>query len=129
MEKSSPGLAAWAERDIDPLEVMPGIGFVPYSPLGKGFLTGAMNENTKLPENDCRSIPPRFTPQSLEGEPRASGSPRADREREKATPAQIALAWLLAQKYPEGALIPRRARVDVAPLPGRHEASDWSAGG
>jgi aryl-alcohol dehydrogenase-like predicted oxidoreductase len=74
-----------------------GIGFVPYSPLGKGFLTGAMNKDTRLGEGDFRSILPRFTPEALEKNQalvdllkRIAG--------EKATPAQIALAWLLAQK-------------------------------
>jgi aryl-alcohol dehydrogenase-like predicted oxidoreductase len=75
-----------------------GIGFVPYSPLGKGFLTGAMNENTKLPENDFRSILPRFTPDAMKANQALVDLLKEIGERKKATPAQIALAWLLAQK-------------------------------
>jgi len=75
-----------------------GIGFVPYSPLGKGFLTGAMNENTKLPENDFRSILPRFTPEAMKANQALVDLLKQIGERKKATPAQIALAWLLAQK-------------------------------
>ena len=75
-----------------------GIGFVPYSPLGKGFLTGAMNENTKLPENDFRSILPRFTPDAMKANQALVDLLKEIGERKKGTPAQIALAWLLAQK-------------------------------
>ncbi|GLR92123.1 aldo/keto reductase [Bradyrhizobium iriomotense] len=75
-----------------------GIGFVPYSPLGKGFLTGAMNENTKLPEGDFRSILPRFTPEAMKANQALVDLLKQIGERKKATPAQIALAWLLAQK-------------------------------
>ena len=85
-------------------EVLPtleelGIGFVPFSPLGKGFLTGKIDENTKFDSSDFRSIVPRFTPEALEGEsgPGRSAGGRSP-TRKKATPAQIALAWLLAQK-------------------------------
>ena len=75
-----------------------GIGFVPYSPLGKGFLTGAMNKDTKLAAGDFRSILPRFTPEALEkNQALVDLLKRIAREKE-ATPAQIALAWLLAQK-------------------------------
>ena len=75
-----------------------GIGFVPYSPLGKGFLTGAMNENTKLSENDFRSLLPRFTPEAMKANKALVDLLKQIGERKKATPAQIALAWLLAQK-------------------------------
>ena len=75
-----------------------GIGFVPYSPLGKGFLTGAMNENTKLSENDFRSLLPRFTPEAMKANQALVDLLKQIGERKKATPAQIALAWLLAQK-------------------------------
>lgn len=75
-----------------------GIGFVPYSPLGKGFLTGAMNETTKLPEGDFRSILPRFTPEAMKANQALVDLLKQIGERKKATPAQIALAWLLAQK-------------------------------
>jgi aryl-alcohol dehydrogenase-like predicted oxidoreductase len=84
-------------------EVLPtleelGIGFVPYSPLGKGFLTGKMSENTKFDSSDFRNILPRFTPEALKANQALVGLLRQIAERKKATPAQIALAWLLAQK-------------------------------
>jgi aryl-alcohol dehydrogenase-like predicted oxidoreductase len=75
-----------------------GIGFVPYSPLGKGFLTGAMGKDTKIAENDFRRILPRFTPEAMErNQPLVDLLKRIAGEK-SATPAQIALAWLLAQK-------------------------------
>ena len=75
-----------------------GIGFVPYSPLGKGFLTGAMNKDTRLGEGDFRSILPRFTPEALEKNQALVDLLKRIAGEKKATPAQIALAWLLAQK-------------------------------
>ncbi len=75
-----------------------GIGFVPYSPLGKGFLTGAMNENTKLDNTDFRSTLPRFTPEAMKANQALIDLLGQIANRKKATPAQIALAWLLAQK-------------------------------
>jgi aryl-alcohol dehydrogenase-like predicted oxidoreductase len=75
-----------------------GIGFVPYSPLGKGFLTGAMSKETKLGEGDFRSILPRFTPEAMEKNQALVDLLKRIAERKEATPAQIALAWLLAQK-------------------------------
>ena len=75
-----------------------GIGFVPYSPLGKGFLTGAMNENTKLGKDDFRSTLPRFTPEAMEKNQALVDLLKRIAAEKKATPAQIALAWLLAQK-------------------------------
>lgn len=75
-----------------------GIGFVPYSPLGKGFLAGAMNQNTKLAENDFRSLLPRFTPEAMAANQALVDLLKQIAEAKKATPAQIALAWLLAQK-------------------------------
>jgi aryl-alcohol dehydrogenase-like predicted oxidoreductase len=75
-----------------------GIGFVPYSPLGKGFLTGAMNENTKLDSTDFRSTLPRFTPEAMKANRALIDLLGTIAIRKKATPAQIALAWLLAQK-------------------------------
>jgi aryl-alcohol dehydrogenase-like predicted oxidoreductase len=85
------------------LEVIPmleelGIGFVPYSPLGKGFLTGAMNENTKLDSTDFRSTLPRFTPEAMKANQVLIDLLGTIAKRKHATPAQIALAWLLAQK-------------------------------
>jgi len=84
-------------------EVLPtleelGIGFVPYSPLGKGFLTGAMNENTKFESNDFRSNLPRFKPEALKANQALVDLLGNIAQKKKATPAQIALAWLLAQK-------------------------------
>src|SRR3954471_1013319 len=75
-----------------------GIGFVPYSPLGKGFLTGAMNKDTKLGEGDFRTILPRFTPQAMEKNQGLVDLLMRIAGEKNATPAQIALAWLLAQK-------------------------------
>jgi aryl-alcohol dehydrogenase-like predicted oxidoreductase len=75
-----------------------GIGFVPYSPLGKGFLTGAMNKETKLDENDFRKLLPRFTPEALEKNQALVALLQRIATAKGATPAQIALAWLLAQK-------------------------------
>ena len=84
-------------------EVLPtleelGIGFVPYSPLGKGFLTGKMNENTTFDSSDFRSRLPRFTPEALKANQALIELLGKIGRRKKATPAQIALAWLLAQK-------------------------------
>jgi len=84
-------------------EVLPtleelGIGFVPYSPLGKGFLTGKMDANTTFGSNDFRSTLPRFTPQALKANHALVDLLGKVAAEKKATPAQIALAWLLAQK-------------------------------
>jgi aryl-alcohol dehydrogenase-like predicted oxidoreductase len=84
-------------------EVLPtleelGIGFVPFSPLGKGFLTGKINENTTFDNSDFRNIVPRFTPEARKANQALVDLLREIAERKKATPAQIALAWLLAQK-------------------------------
>src|SRR3954471_5221101 len=83
-----------------------GIGFVPYSPLGKGFLTGAMGKDTKLPANDFRSTVPRFSPEAMEKNQAFVDLLKRVAEEKGATPAQIALAWLLAQ------------RPYVVPIPG-----------
>jgi aryl-alcohol dehydrogenase-like predicted oxidoreductase len=84
-------------------EVLPtleelGIGFVPYSPLGKGFLTGKMDENTKFDSTDFRNTLPRFTPEARKANQVLVDLLGKIAERKKATPAQIALSWLLAQK-------------------------------
>ncbi len=84
-------------------EVLPtleelGIGFVPFSPLGKGFLTGKIDENTTFDSTDFRNIVPRFTPEARKANQALVDLLREIAERKKATPAQIALAWLLAQK-------------------------------
>ena len=75
-----------------------GIGLVPYSPLGKGFLTGKMNENTTFDSTDFRSSLPRFTPEALKANQTLVDLLGSIAAEKKATPAQIALAWLLAQK-------------------------------
>ena len=86
------------EKEVIPTLEELGIGFVPYSPLGKGFLTGAMNENTKLDSSDFRSTLPRFTPEAMKANQALVDLLALIAQRKKATPAQIALAWLLAQK-------------------------------
>jgi aryl-alcohol dehydrogenase-like predicted oxidoreductase len=75
-----------------------GIGFVPFSPLGKGFLTGKINESTKLDSTDSRNILPRFAPEARKANLAFVDYLKQVAEQKKATPAQIALAWLLAQK-------------------------------
>ena len=86
------------EKEVIPTLEELGIGFVPFSPLGKGFLTGAMNENTKLASNDFRSTLPRFTPEAMKVNQALVDLLGRIGERKGATTAQIALAWLLAQK-------------------------------
>jgi len=75
-----------------------GIGFVPFSPLGKGFLTGKIDENTTFDSSDFRNIVPRFTPDARKTNLALVDLLRSVAKRKKATPAQIALAWLLAQR-------------------------------
>lgn len=75
-----------------------GIGFVPYSPLGKGFLTGKMDENTSLGKGDFRSTLPRFTPEARKTNQSFVDLLGTIAKQKNATPAQIALGWLLAQK-------------------------------
>jgi aryl-alcohol dehydrogenase-like predicted oxidoreductase len=75
-----------------------GIGFVPFSPLGKGFLTGKINEETKFDKTDFRNIVPRFTPENRRANQVLVDLLSKIAETKKATPAQIALAWILAQK-------------------------------
>ena len=75
-----------------------GIGFVPFSPLGKGFLTGTINESTKFDKTDFRNIVPRFTPEARKANQALVDLLGRVAARKKATPAQIALAWLLARK-------------------------------
>jgi len=86
------------EAEVIPTLEELGIGLVPYSPLGKGFLTGKMDENTKLASNDFRSTLPRFTPEAMKANRAIVDLLNAMAKRKNATPAQIALAWLLAQK-------------------------------
>src|SRR5436190_1174114 len=75
-----------------------GIGFVPYSPLGKGFLTGAMSKETKLGEGDFRKTIPRFSPEAMEKNQALVDLLKRVADEKGATPAQVALAWLLAQR-------------------------------
>src|SRR5579884_2952931 len=86
------------EEEILPTCEELGIGFVPYSPLGKGYLTGKIDENTKFDRSDFRSILPRFTPEALKANQALVNLLQEIAKQKKATPAQIALAWLLAQK-------------------------------
>ena len=86
------------EKEVIPTLEELGIGFVPYSPLGKGFLTGKMDEKTTFDNSDFRSTLPRFTPEALKANQVLIELLNGIAERKKATPAQIALAWLLAKK-------------------------------
>ena len=86
------------EKEVIPTLEELGIGLVPYSPLGKGFLTGAMNDSTKFESNDFRSTLPRFTPEALKANQALVDLLTSIAKRKNATPAQIALAWVLAQK-------------------------------
>src|SRR5437762_5842910 len=86
------------EAEVFPTLEELGIGFVPYSPLGRGFLTGKMNENTTFDSSDFRNILPRFTPEARKANQALVDLLGKIAKRKKATPAQIALAWLLAQK-------------------------------
>jgi aryl-alcohol dehydrogenase-like predicted oxidoreductase len=86
------------EKEVLPTLEEFGIGFVPYSPLGKGFLTGKINENTTFDSTDFRNQLPRFTPEARKANQALVDLLGQIAQRKKATPAQIALAWLLAQK-------------------------------
>ena len=86
------------EEELLPTLEELGIGLVPFSPLGKGFLTGKIDEKTEFVKTDFRNIVPRFTPEARKANQALVDLLRAIAERKKSTPAQIALAWLLAQK-------------------------------
>jgi aryl-alcohol dehydrogenase-like predicted oxidoreductase len=86
------------EAEVIPTLEELGIGFVPFSPLGKGFLTGKINENTKFDSGDFRNIVPRFTAEARKANQSVVDLLGNLAEQNKATPAQIALAWLLSQK-------------------------------
>jgi len=90
----------WREPEAEVLPTLEelGIGFVPFSPLGRGFLTGKIDENSTFDSSDFRNIVPRFTPEARKANQALVDLLRRVAERKKATPAQIALAWLLAQK-------------------------------
>ena len=87
-----------AEEEVLPALEELGIGFVPFSPLGRGFLTGKMNENTTFDSSDLRNTLPRFTPEARKANRSLVDLLGEIAKRKKAMPAQIALAWLLAQK-------------------------------
>jgi aryl-alcohol dehydrogenase-like predicted oxidoreductase len=95
-----------AEKEIIPTLEELGIGFVPFSPLGKGFLTGAMTEQTQFDKNDFRNIVPRFSEENRKANQALVDLLKKIAAEKEATPAQIALAWLLAQK------------PFIAPIPG-----------
>jgi aryl-alcohol dehydrogenase-like predicted oxidoreductase len=86
------------EREVLPVLEELGIGFVPYSPLGRGFLTGKMDENTTFDVKDFRSALPRFSPEAIKANQVVIDLLKQIGRQKDATPAQIALAWLLAQK-------------------------------
>lgn len=99
------------EKEVIPTLEELGIGFVPYSPLGKGFLTGKMDENTKLEAGDFRNILPRFTPEAMKANRTLVDLLGSIGRAKNASPAQVALAWLLAQK------------PWIAPIPGTTKLS------
>jgi aryl-alcohol dehydrogenase-like predicted oxidoreductase len=99
------------EEEVIPTLEELGIGFVPYSPLGKGFLTGKIDENTTFDKSDFRNIVPRFTPEARKANQVVVDLLGRIAKQKKATPAQIALAWLLAQK------------PWIAPIPGTTKLS------
>jgi aryl-alcohol dehydrogenase-like predicted oxidoreductase len=90
----------WREPEAEVIPTLEelGIGFVPFSPLGKGFLTGKISEDTKFDKSDFRNIVPRFSPENRKANQSVVNLLGIMAQRKKATPAQIALAWLLAQK-------------------------------
>ncbi len=90
----------WREPEADVLPALEelGIGFVPFSPLGKGFLTGMIDENTTFASTDFRNIVPRFTPEARKANKALVDLLGAIAARKRATPAQLALAWLLAKR-------------------------------
>jgi aryl-alcohol dehydrogenase-like predicted oxidoreductase len=90
----------WREPELEIIPTLEelGIGFVPFSPLGKGFLTGAINENTKFDATDFRNIVPRFSEENRKANQKLVDLLGAIAKQKNATPAQIALGWLLAQK-------------------------------
>jgi aryl-alcohol dehydrogenase-like predicted oxidoreductase len=99
------------EQEIMPTLEELGIGFVPFSPLGKGFLTGKIDEKTKFESGDFRNIVPRFSPEARKANQAVVDLLSAIGAQKKATPAQIALAWLLAQK-PWIVPIPGTTKID-----------------
>ena len=98
------------EEDVMPTLEELGIGFVPFSPLGKGFLTGKINEDTKFDSTDFRNVVPRFTAENRKANQTLVDLLGKFAEQKKATPAQLALAWLLAQRW-------------IVPIPGTTKLS------
>jgi aryl-alcohol dehydrogenase-like predicted oxidoreductase len=90
----------WREPEAEVIPTLEelGIGFVPFSPLGKGFLTGKISEDTKFDKTDFRNVVPRFTPENRKANQALVDQLGKFAQQKKATPAQVALAWLLAQK-------------------------------
>ena len=90
----------WRQPEIELLSTLEelGIGFVPFSPLGKGFLTGKIDENTKFDSSDFRNVVPRFSPEARKANQSMIDLLTSIAAKKNATPAQVALAWLLAQK-------------------------------
>ena len=90
----------WREPEAEVIPTLEelGIGFVPFSPLGKGFLTGKISEDTKFDKNDFRNLVPRFTPENRKANQALVDLLGRFAQQKKATPAQVALAWLLEQK-------------------------------
>jgi len=90
----------WRQPEIELLSTLEelGIGFVPFSPLGKGFLTGKIDENTKFDSSDFRNVVPRFSPEARKANQSMIELLSKIAQKKNATPAQVALAWLLAQK-------------------------------
>ena len=90
----------WRQPEAELLPTLEelGIGFVPFSPLGKGFLTGKIDENTKFDSSDFRNIVPRFSPEARKANQSMIDLLNSIAQKKNATPAQVALAWLLAQK-------------------------------
>ncbi len=86
------------EKAVIPLCEELGIGFVPWSPLGVGFLTGAIDENTRFADGDIRKVEGRFSPENLPNNLKLVALLKTWAARKQATPAQISLAWLMAQK-------------------------------
>lgn len=99
------------EEELIPALEELGIGFVPFSPLGKGYLTGSFNAKTTFDQGDLRNILPRFTPEALEANQVLVDLLKEKAEKIQASPAQIALAWLLAQK------------PWIVPIPGTRKSS------
>jgi aryl-alcohol dehydrogenase-like predicted oxidoreductase len=90
----------WREPEAEVIPTLEelGIGFVPFSPLGKGFLTGKISEDTKFDKSDFRNVVPRFSPENRKANQAVVDLLATIATQKKATPAQVALAWLLAQK-------------------------------